>query len=82
MQTSRVHCFWNALTTAQRRAVELGHSPPAGCNASKEKVINLGKKIFRTGYIHLSKTGQKNGWRSPERAYVGCSWLIWYRRIL
>ncbi|HHK4654158.1 TPA: hypothetical protein ACQTZB_005054 [Pseudomonas aeruginosa] len=31
MQTPRVHRFWSALTTAQRRkAVELGHSPPQG----------------------------------------------------
>lgn len=29
MPTARVHRFWSALTTAQRRkAVELGHSPP------------------------------------------------------
>lgn len=31
MQTARVHRFWSALTTAQRRkAVELGHTPPKG----------------------------------------------------
>lgn len=31
MQTSRVHRFWSALTTAQRRkAIELGHSLPQG----------------------------------------------------
>lgn len=31
MPTARVHRFWSALTTAQRRkAVELGHSPPEG----------------------------------------------------
>ena len=31
MQTARVHRFWSALTTAQRRkAIELGHSPPPG----------------------------------------------------
>lgn len=31
IQTSRVHRFWSALTTAQRRkAVELGHLPPPG----------------------------------------------------
>jgi hypothetical protein len=30
MPTRRVHCFWGALTTAQRRkAMELGHNPPA-----------------------------------------------------
>lgn len=31
MPTARVHRFWSALTTAQRRkAIELGHSPPPG----------------------------------------------------
>ena len=31
MPTARVHRFWSALTTAQRRkAVEMGHSPPEG----------------------------------------------------
>lgn len=31
MPTARVHRFWSALTTAQRRkAVELGHAPPEG----------------------------------------------------
>ncbi|MCR9061073.1 MAG: hypothetical protein NXI02_27315 [Rhodobacteraceae bacterium] len=31
MPTARVHRFWSALTTAQRRkAVELGHAPPQG----------------------------------------------------
>ncbi|AMG74261.1 hypothetical protein [Sphingopyxis granuli] len=29
MPTARIHRFWSALTTAQRRkAVELGHTPP------------------------------------------------------
>lgn len=29
METSRVHCFWRALTSSQRRkAISLGHQPP------------------------------------------------------